>query len=559
MRVVIPGSPPRTFTQPSQVLRADTADQVHEALAIAERALADGKYCAGYLSYELGAVFASLPVRQQRKLPLLALGIYAAPDQHLPIVIEDDFALGTLRPRIERHAYDAALRAIANAIYDGDVYQVNYTVPFDFAFSGDPYALFCALLRTSGVSNAAYVEDTNMALVSLSPELFLSLEGAAVRTMPMKGTSPPGHAHDLTTPKNRAEHLMIVDLLRNDLHRVCNSVEVPALYTLEKYPTFETMTSTIAGTLRPDFTLSKLLAAVFPCGSITGAPKRAAMQVIESLEPHARDAYTGSIGYMGPDGTGRWNVAIRTLQLDTSVARGRLDIGGGIVADSQPQNEWDEILIKSRFVARYARPFELIETFLCGTPQLHLHLQRLGISAKHFDIPFDARAVGLQVERLGQLDATLVRLSLQWDGQVGLETRPYQSTLLPVRICLSAKPVSSSDPLLAFKTSWRSAYDRAFAYAQERGCFDVVFCNERAELTEGSRTSLFVESNGKLFTPPLHCGVLPGILRQTLLEQGRAREKVLYEEDLLESDGVYVGNAARGLLRAEFVKELSGV
>ncbi|GAC1388098.1 MAG: aminodeoxychorismate synthase component I [Vulcanimicrobiaceae bacterium] len=558
MRVVIPGSPPRTFTQPSRVLRADTTDQVHDALLAAQSALESGQYCAGYLAYELGAVFTSLPLRQHRGLPLLALGIYDAPLEELPPT-GDDFALGPLRPRIPREAYDRALGAIERAIFDGDVYQVNYTLPFDFAFAGDPYALFRALLATSGVANAAYVEDENTAIASLSPELFLALEGATVRTMPMKGTAPLSRTHELTSPKNRAEHLMIVDLLRNDLHRVCTSVDVPALYTIESYPTFATMTSTICGTLAERVGLPQLLTAVFPCGSITGAPKRAAMQLIASLESSARDAYTGSIGYMAPDGSGQWNVAIRTLQIDRAAARGRLDIGGGIVADSGSQSEWDEIALKSRFVDDFTQPFELIETLLAGTPLLDLHVQRLARSAQHFDIPFDVNAARSRIESLPSPDRSLVRVALAWDGQIRIETRPCETPALPVRICMSKESVRSSDPMLQFKSSWRPAYEKAYAHAQKSGCFDAIFRNERSELTEGTRTSLFVEREGTLYTPPLDCGALPGILRQTLLEQGRAREKVLYEEDIVQGNSVYVGNAARGLLRAEFVKELSGV
>lgn len=557
LRIILPGPDPLLFERPVSVLRADTASEVADALAAAQAALVSGKFCAGYLSYELGAVFASRPVRPGRAIPLLTLGIYDAPGAAVPERAAAPYRMGPMVPRTPRAEYDRALAQIARAIYDGDVYQVNYTIPFDFAFEGDPYSLFCDLLATANVGNAAYVEDGAHAFVSISPELFLETRGGRVRTKPMKGTAPLEHLAELDTPKNRAEHVMIVDLLRNDLHRVCERVGVTKLYEAERYPTLGTMTSTVEGTLRPGVELAELLGATFPCGSITGAPKRAAMGIIESLEPSPRDVYTGSIGFIAPDGTSRWNVAIRTLQIDRARGRGRLDTGGGIVADSDAQSEWDELQLKRAFAQRFVEPFALLETFIAGSPRTAHHLDRLAASAKYFSVAFDRERTAEDLAALAP--GMLVRLRLQADGSATVAVEQPAALREPVRVRLSAERVASTDPFLRHKTSWRARYDRALRSAHAAGDFDTIFLNERAELTEGARTNIFVEIGGTLYTPPLSSGVLPGILRAELLRQGRAQERVLYESDLHTGRALFAGNSARGLLRAELVKECHGV
>jgi len=551
MRVVIPGPRPLTFERPVRVLRAHRADQVEPALLAAQDACERGLYCAGYISYEAGS---------GGERPLLALGLYREPLRVRPPAPAKDFAMGVLRPRVTREAYDRAVRDIAQAIYDGDVYQVNYTVPFDFAFKGDPYALFCELEARSGVSHAVYIEDGHLALLSLSPELFLEIDRRTITTKPMKGTAPLDRPERLHDPKNRAEHLMIVDLLRNDLHRICSDVTVPELYSIETYPTFATMTSTVRGKLRTGATASDIFRATFPCGSITGAPKHAAMQTIARAEASPREMYTGTIGYQSPSGYGRWNVAIRTLQIDMEKARGRFDAGGGIVADSNAADEWDEIVLKSRFLESTVTRFELLETFAAGAPiqRIDAHFARLARSAAHFGIPADIEAIRAAALSTAK-PSTLVRLRLAWDGTFSLHAQEIVTPPTPVKICVASRIARSDDPLSQHKSSWRKAYDGAHAEAVRAGCFEAILSNERDELVEGTRTSLFVEIDGTLRTPPRSSGALPGILRETLLQQGRCAEQVLYESDLRRGGAVYVGNSARGLLRAKLAKELTRV
>jgi len=538
-------------------LRAHTPQEAWKALASADSALAAGYYVAGFLSYELGASCVGLP-RRSSTAPLLALGIYDCPK---PIALSSsgrDFAMGPLWPRISRAEYGEAIDTIKSAIRDGEVYQINYTLPFDFAFSGEPFNAYCRLARQSKAPYCAYIEDDERAVLSFSPELFLRFEDGRLRTKPMKGTAPLDAIDDLSNDKNRAEHLMIVDLLRNDLHRICSDVTVDELFTIERYPTFATMTSTISGALPGGTPLAEIVRATFPCGSVTGAPKRAAMAHIARFEPDTRELYTGSIGYLTPQRSGWWNVAIRTLQIDRASGRGRLDAGGGIVSDSLAADEWNEVLLKTAFVRPAIEPFACLETLRCGPAPspAEAHLDRLRATAEHFCIPFDDGRLREQIAVLNARDdASLVRIRLTLDGATTLTAAPLEPAGDSVRICIAEMRARSDDAMLAYKTSWRPAHDAAAESARRFECFDALLRNERDELTEGSRTNLFVRIAGVLYTPPLRCGVLPGILRGDLVSSGRAVERILYENDLRGADAIFVGNSARGLLEAHLVSE----
>ncbi|HEX5274369.1 MAG TPA: chorismate-binding protein [Candidatus Rubrimentiphilum sp.] len=461
-------------------------------------------------------------------------------------------------PRTARETYDQTIGAIRSAIGDGEVYQVNYTLPFDFSFSGEPFDAYCLLAKQSAARYCAYVEDGDRTLLSFSPELFLEFDGGRLVTKPMKGTAPPAAAAELDNDKNRAEHLMIVDLLRNDLHKICRDVTVERLFSVERYPTFATMTSTISGTLAPERRLSEVFRATFPCGSVTGAPKRAAMAHIAQFEPQTRGVYTGSIGYLTPERRGWWNVAIRTLQIDRAQTSGRLDAGGGIVSDSQAGEEWREVLLKTAFLNPALGAFACLETLRCG-PQpsdVRAHLGRLRATAEHFGIVFDDAELQRGLEELNaRAFPALVRIRLAFDGTVSVAAEPLQEHPERLGICVSDERVDSNDAMLRYKTSWRPAHDAAADCARRSGCFDALLRNERDELTEGSRTNLFVRIGETLFTPPLSSGVLPGILRNAMVSRGEAVERVLNENDLRSANEVFVGNSARGLLKTHLVSE----
>ncbi|MDQ2992863.1 MAG: chorismate-binding protein [Candidatus Eremiobacteraeota bacterium] len=535
--VEIGSEPALRFERPHAVLRAPTGAEAGAVFDSADAALRDGQWVAGLLDYEGG----------------VRLGIFDPPIED-PAAASGSYSIGRTHAEIDRRSYDAAIAAIARAIYDGDVYQVNYTVPFAFAIDGDPYALYSDLAARARVPYAAYVRDGAEHVVSISPELFLRFDGGRIATKPMKGTAPLDRLADLSSPKNRAEHVMIVDLLRNDLRRVCTDVRVEAIYDVERYPTFATMTSTISGALAPDVPLAALFGATFPCGSVTGAPKRAAMRQIAQLETRARGAYCGSVGYLSPERQGWWNVAIRTAQIDATTGIGRFDAGGGIVADSDAEDEAREIELKARFFLECSRAVEPLETFAGGDADAReAHLARLRACAAHFGRRFDDERLRARIDAL-DLPGTLIRVRVDEAGDAHVESHPLESPVEPVPICLSSERVRSTDPMLGWKTTWRPAYDRASAEAASRGCFDALLANELGELTEGARTTLFARIDGRLVTPPINAGLLPGILRLRLLARGEAVERSLTLAALRAAEEIFVGNSARGMLRARLVE-----
>jgi para-aminobenzoate synthetase/4-amino-4-deoxychorismate lyase len=543
LRVTLGVAPALLFEKPVEVLRAGDALHVRELFNRADAALKAGAWIAGYVPYEGAGA---------------ALGVFGPPRA---IELPDPAAVrhSPLLSRVERAAYDATLETLQRAIYDGDVYQVNYTIPFSLAIDCNLWEFYAYYARRSGARYQAYVEDGDRTTLSWSPELFLEFDGARVRTKPMKGTARLDALDELHDAKNRAEHVMIVDLLRNDLHRVCDGVEVERFLEIERYPTYATMTSTIAGTLRDGVSLGDAFAATFPCGSVTGAPKMAAMRFISASERRPRGAYCGTIGFLSPRRQGWWNVAIRTAQLDATTRTGRFDAGGGIVADSTAADEWAEIFVKSRFL-RPHDAFAILETFAGNADEatLALHRARLLRTASAFGVDVSEREVTATLrqaqgdtEQAQGVTKTVRRLRLTLDGAISITDEPALRLQEPVRVCLSTARVKSDDPFLRHKTTWRPAHDVARHEAGERGCFDALLQSERGALTEGWRANVFVERDGRLLTPPLSDGLLPGVLRQRLLDEGRAREASLTAGEL--RDGFYVGNSARGLLRAQLL------
>lgn len=557
MRVVCGYPAGLLFERPRDVLRARTPDEAWAALARADAAL-DAGYCiAGYLSYELGYACNRLPERD-REGPLLALGIYERAVRHAPSA-PAEFRLGPPLARGSRGDYGECIARLAAAIRDGDVYQVNLTMPFDCAFAGDAATLFERMAETSRAPYAALVDEGDTAIASASPEAFLRFDPGSLLAKPMKGTSAPDDTAPLFDAKNRAEHVMIVDLLRNDLHRLSDDVTVESLCDVERYPTFATLTSSIRARFAKTPRFGEVVRATFPCGSVTGAPKRAAMQQILRLERWPREVYTGSIGYLMPDRTGWFNVAIRTLQIDRARGAARYDAGGGIVADSTAAGEWTEIGIKTRFLRDLAQRVTLLETFRIGEgareSAVEAHLARLFQSARRLYVACDEAAVRARVTDAcdAASSATLCRLRLANDGTLALSTEALQESKEPVVVCLSTQVVRSDDPMLQIKSSWRPAQERAWVQARDRNAFDALLRNERGEITEGSRTNVFARIHGTLFTPPSEAGALPGILRAELLARAEARERALCERDLRSADELYVGNSARGLLRARLL------
>jgi para-aminobenzoate synthetase/4-amino-4-deoxychorismate lyase len=577
------------FLEPTRILTATTLDEIPALFSDIEAALTAGLHIAGYLSYECNGHFEPTSARppEPNALPLAHLGVYSSP-------ILFDHAIGrflTSTPplpadppthtapvldhptlRIPTPDYLAAIEKIKDYIAAGDTYQVNFTDAVCFPTNLSPSTLFTSLLQHQSVAYAAYLNLDTHHILSLSPELFFRVDASTnkITTRPMKGTMPRGldTAEDELASlrlqrdeKNRAEHVMIVDLLRNDLGRICTpgSVHVDDLFSVERYETLLQMTSTISATLRPRTSFYDIFRAMFPCGSITGAPKIRTMQIIRELEAHPRGIYTGAIGFIAPNRSATFSVAIRTLVLQNQQAH--MGVGGGIVADSIPEDEHRECLLKASFLTRPHQPFELIETLLFDQHyiRLPLHLDRLQASAAYFDFRCDRTAVAAQLQQFAaSLDPTQrhrVRLLLAPAGTLTLTSQPLAPDSPTVTVMLSSHRTHSTDRYLRHKTTHRDLYDQQLASARADGFDEVIFLNERGELTEGAISNLFLESAdpeqvGHLLTPPLTSGVLPGVLRRHLLEtRPSTHERVLTLADLQPPNTLWLCSSLRGLRR----------
>lgn len=567
------------FAAPLEVIVAKTPGEVAAAFAALEAARAEGRHLAGYFSYELGLVLEPrlaplLP--PVRPVPLLWFGIFEAPE-----VFEGEAAEAALANRITGRAYagplmhewdEGAYRArfarVRDWIAAGDIYQANLSFRARFAFRGDPLALYRDLRARAGAAHCAFIDDGTRHILSLSPELFFDLSRAGCLTArPMKGTAARGS--DASTDemarrslaaseKDRAENLMIVDLLRNDLGRIAEtgSVEVRDLFAVETYPTLHQMVSTVTAQLKSGTSIAAILKALFPCGSVTGAPKIRAMEIIQALEESPRGVYCGAIGHFAPDGRAAFNVAIRTLTI--SGGRGELGIGGAVVYDSTPASEYAECLLKARYYEAARNPLELIETLRYmpgeGFARLDLHLGRMARSAGAFGLKFarDAALQTMQSAVYAVSSPMRVRLTLNEDGQFVATAAPF-SEAAPSQwtYAISPRRILSTDVLQHHKTTWRELYDSEHArLAAELGCDEVIFLNERGEIAEGSRTNVFAEVDGALVTPPLSAGALDGCLRRSLIDAGTCAERPLMPADLARVQKVYLGNSLRGLIPA---------
>jgi para-aminobenzoate synthetase/4-amino-4-deoxychorismate lyase len=569
-----PGGGARLYRAPLAVVQADTPEEVPPLLAALDDAREQGRAVAGFLSYEAGRLAEGLTVPRMPELPLGWFGIFDGCEHldagELAELLPDPAGawVGAPTPELDFSGYTRAFDRVRGWIEAGDIYQANLTFRAAVPVAGDPRALYAAIRPRAAAGHSALVWTGSDWLLSFSPELFFGLDGTTLSARPMKGTARrhPDPARDAAAaavlaedPKQRAENLMILDLLRNDIARVAvpGSVTVPERFVVERYPTVHQMVSSVAGTLEPGCTPAQALATLFPCGSVTGAPKRRAMEVIDAVEGSARGIYTGAIGRIDPDGAAVFNVAIRTLHLKPGAETATLGLGSGVVADSTAAAEWRECQDKARFLTTGQRDFDLIETMAFhpreGIPLLERHLERMKTSARRLGFAFDRHAARneLQVATFRLERPSRVRLLLSSSGAIAVEAGPLPPPPAePVGVALMPLPASPADVRLRHKTSDRRFYDAA---RRQFGSFEVVFVTPDGVLTEGSFTSLFVERDGLLHTPPLSAGLLPGVLRAELLAGGRAIEAELRPGDLTQ--GFYVGNALRGLICARLVAE----
>ncbi len=556
--------------EPARVLTATEPAEVPALLETVEQELALGRWLAGYLSFEAGEAFGLSVHPPAAWAPLTWLASY--PAEHVATLAAADLAalpcLETLPPvqaalNVSETDYRAAIARIKDYLAAGDTYQVNYTCHARFALPVAPLAYFLALIRSHPVPYAAYLNLGDQQVLSLSPELFLQRRGDLLESRPMKGTRPRGRTLSedeamreelLASEKDRAENLMIVDMVRNDLGQVCvaGSVQTPRLFTAERYRTVWQMTSTVTGQAA-GAGLAEVLAANFPGASVTGAPKRRTMEIIRELEPEPRGVYCGALGLVEPTGDFTLNLPIRTLVHHEG--EWDLGIGAGIVWDSDPQAEYEETLLKSSFAFRLLPDLCLFETLLLERNRryafLEEHLARLVASAEYWGFPCDPDWCRRALARLAHAGHVpiVVRLELDQQGALRFATRNLTPPPAePVRLLLSSRCTDSSDRFLYHKTTSRALYDEERSSALARGFSEVLFRNDRGNLTEGAITSLFVRTPRGWVTPPVGEGLLPGIWREVFLSQTGAHQQPLSPEDLVQAEEILLGNSVRGAI-----------
>jgi len=560
------------------VVVARSGAEVIPALRAVEVAVASGRHAAGYVAYEAAAAInPELSVADANDLPLVWFGIFG--ERHSVNGEEDregepECSITIPELEIPRQEYIDAVETIREQIAAGETYQVNFTTRQRFDVRGDPFALYRNMCSNQQAPFCAWLDIGSHRILSASPELFFSLENGLLTMKPMKGTAPrkPGSRDDrlqreqlAASPKERAENLMIVDLVRNDLSRIADtgSVRAPSLFDIETYPTVHQMTSTVTARLRPDTGLLDIFRALFPCGSVTGAPKRRTMEIIAELEESPRGIYCGAIGFISPGGEALFNVAIRTVVVESSTGAASIGIGSGITWDSDPDAEYQECLAKSAFLTRDRADFRLIESLLHdrnGYLLFERHLARLEQSAAYFGFRFSVEELR---SRLDQLQGTLsgrhkVRILLAANGELSLEAQPLAEVAGEremIRVALSGQRTDSSDPFLYHKTTRRQLYESELRNHPD--CSEVIFLNEQGELTEGCYSNIVISRGGEMLTPALGCGLLPGVLREELLEAGAIREAVLTLDDITKADRLWLINSVRGWREGRIQKNSS--
>ncbi|RGP42071.1 Aminodeoxychorismate synthase [Altererythrobacter insulae] len=587
--------PAHLFENPKETFVAIRGEEVAETLAAADQARREtGGTLAGYIAYEAGLALEPklaglVNARSGAAGPLIWLGLFetektiAASElpQWLASQAHGTGTLGPMEPQLSTGGYGTAFDRLQEAIHAGDIYQVNLTYQLAGSYRGDPFALYSQLRPAAEAGYGGLIFDGSHWLMSLSPELFVSLkseaDGSRAKVKPMKGTRPRGAtieadaalADELSNSvKDKAENLMIVDLMRNDLSRVsqAGSVRVEEPFTVESYPTVHQMVSSVHAKLRPEKTAIDLIRAIFPCGSITGAPKIRAMELINEVERDARGPYCGAIGRINANGDAAFNVAIRTLRLtpeENDRGRAVMGVGSAIVADSDAMAERRECEVKAGFVRRAtpdlrAADCDLIEAMLFdldnGIELLELHLERIKASAAELGFSFDRHAARNQIQALCfDLDQrSKVRLLASRRGELALEARPVAAPPnVPLKCIALPLPIDPGDWRLRHKTSDRSFYEEALAAAKDEGADEALLVHPDGFVTEGSFTNVFLERDGVLLTPPAKLGLLPGVQRRALMDSGRAREQKLTLTDL--ENGFLLGNAVRGLMKAELI------
>jgi para-aminobenzoate synthetase/4-amino-4-deoxychorismate lyase len=547
------------------------ADEVAPAIEQIERAARSGLWAAGFVSYEAAPGFDPfLNVHPMPPaggpIPLVWFGLFErCRDIDLPVPGDRGDRRRGWKPSVSREEYDRSIEEIRGHIEAGDTYQVNYTLRLSAPAPEDADAFYADLCFAQRAAYCASIRTDAFSVLSASPELFFRIDGRRISTRPMKGTAARGRtqaedeaaaARLSASRKDRAENAMIVDLLRNDLGRIAvpGSVDPDELFATERYDTVWQMTSAIDATLREGTGLLDIFRALFPSGSVTGAPKVRTMELIAELEGAPRGVYTGAVGFVRPSGGERldsvFNVAIRTVVLDHATGRAEYGVGGGITHDSSAEDEYAECVTKARVLTERRPAFDLLESIRfdpdSGFALLDRHLDRLEASAAYFGFQLDRALVVGELERAASaLDTPAkVRLTLGRRGEVSLTRDAAPTPGLPVVLVVDDQAVDDADALRAHKTTFRTPYDRAMERHPEAD--DVVLVNARGEVVETSNSNIAVRFGERWYTPPLGSGCLQGTSRADLLDQGRIEERTILISELPQADEIALLNSVRG-------------
>jgi len=531
-------------------------------LKLARKFTEKGMFCAGYAEYEASyGLLKGLNKNIHKSGTLLHFGVYRRPFTIKNCSLKSEAEFGIVKGKESENlsSYKKKFTEIICALKNGDAYQVNLCFRIPYSFKGNPAALFAALCEAQEVKYAAFLRLGNRTIISVSPELFFEIEGRDIKMRPMKGTllkeQDPGPARaekKLRDEKGIAENVMITDMLRNDLGKICESgsIRVPKLFSVEEYSTLYQMTSTIRGRLKKGTGIDNVFSALFPSGSVTGAPKVSAMNIINRLEDERRGVYTGAIGFAGKD-TAIFNVPIRTIEIKGKTAE--MGVGSGIVYDSKAADEYRECMGKAEFVRKAGQGFGLIESMMLKDGRIFLpveHLKRMWESARFFGMRFNQHEAEHMMKKAAlKFNRGVFKLKLLLD-KTGLSFECYPVTPLPEgKVMISSRRMESADVFLRHKTTLRHEYDTDYKKTLKAGLADIIYMNEKEELTEAHSSNIFIERNGKYYTPPVSCGLLPGTLRGHLLKRQPEtyKEKVLKIKDIEKAGRVFLCNSVRGM------------
>lgn len=559
-------SRPLSFTNPLKVYIAHTIEEVLPQFQKVQEAVEQGHYAAGYVSYEAAPAFeSSLQVKDGGTMPLLWFGIFEKPGG-LPEISSGAFQLADWKSETDAHSYHAGFEKIKSEIERGNTYQVNYTMRLQSLFEGDDLAFFDRLKRAQQSNYSAYLNVGTHRILSASPELFFRWQDGQLVTRPMKGTVKRGMTLKMdqdnaawlaASGKNQAENYMIVDLLRNDLGMIAEqgSVKVPQLKEIEKYPTVWQMTSTITANTKPGTTIIDIFKALFPCGSITGAPKIKTMEIISEIENSPRGVYCGAIGYITPDSEAVFNVPIRTVVIDADTNQAEYGVGGGITWDSELTEEYDEAFLKAKLLSVERPAYKLLESMKLDDAGYHLleeHIERMKRSAVYFGFPFPEWKLRNELDKHARSNmggVQKVRILLDEKGILevsGQAIKPFDENI-PIKVILAESPISSGNPFLFHKTTNRGVYEKF--QVNHPDFFDVLLWNEEGFITEFTNGNVVVKMEGDLFTPPIEAGLLAGTFRQDLIKGNVIKERQISKDDLTLAEEIWFTNSVRGMVK----------